>query len=133
MCGVRTPVARDTSRDASHQRIAPPRHTRNSTSDEIERHVCGRPAAPPTVALYLAATAKAHWGGSRNTIIQLGGRRRYILVDPDDSCGMYLLHKACELVNGRGTSGVSLLTTTCDCRDSRGTYLLHRADLAMAL
>ena len=35
--------------------------------------------------------AEAHWDGSRNMIAQLGGRRRYILVAPEDSCDMYLL------------------------------------------
>lgn len=37
--------------------------------------------------------AEAHWDGSRNMIGQFYGRRRYILVDPDDSCDMYLLAK----------------------------------------
>jgi len=37
--------------------------------------------------------AEAHWDGSRNMIAQFYGRRRYILVDPDDSCAMYLLAK----------------------------------------
>lgn len=37
--------------------------------------------------------AEAHWDGSRNMIGQFHGRRRYILVDPDDSCDMYLLAK----------------------------------------
>ena len=37
--------------------------------------------------------AEAHWDGSRNMIAQFFGRRRYILVDPDDSCDMYLLAK----------------------------------------
>mmetsp|Transcript_385 Transcript_385/g.546 ORF Transcript_385/g.546 Transcript_385/m.546 type:complete len:216 (+) Transcript_385:832-1479(+) len=37
--------------------------------------------------------AEAHWDGSRNMIAQFYGRRRYILVDPEDSCDMYLLHR----------------------------------------
>jgi hypothetical protein len=37
--------------------------------------------------------AEAHWDGSRNMIAQFYGRRRYVLVDPDDSCDMYLLPK----------------------------------------
>ena len=37
--------------------------------------------------------AEAHWDGSRNMIAQFYGRRRYILVDPDDTCDMYLLAK----------------------------------------
>ncbi|KAJ8600692.1 hypothetical protein CTAYLR_008312 [Chrysophaeum taylorii] len=40
-----------------------------------------------------AVIAEAHWDGSRNMIAQFYGRRRYILVDPDDSCDMYLLAK----------------------------------------
>ena len=36
--------------------------------------------------------SEAHWDGSNNMIVQLGGRRRYILVDPSPSgaCDMYL-------------------------------------------
>ena len=37
--------------------------------------------------------AEAHWDGSRNTIAQFYGRRRYVLVDPDHTCDMYLLAK----------------------------------------
>lgn len=37
--------------------------------------------------------AEAHWDGSRNMIAQFYGNRRYILVDPEDSCDMYLLAK----------------------------------------
>jgi len=37
--------------------------------------------------------AEAHWDGSRNMIAQFHGRRRYILVDPDDTCAMHLLAK----------------------------------------
>ncbi|KAK7234419.1 tRNAPhe (7-(3-amino-3-carboxypropyl)wyosine37-C2)-hydroxylase [Aureococcus anophagefferens] len=37
--------------------------------------------------------AEAHWDGSRNMVGQFYGRRRYVLVDPDDSCDMYLLAK----------------------------------------
>ncbi|KAJ1451082.1 hypothetical protein M885DRAFT_530652 [Pelagophyceae sp. CCMP2097] len=37
--------------------------------------------------------AEAHWDGSRNTIAQFYGRRRYILVDPAESCHMHLLPK----------------------------------------
>jgi len=37
--------------------------------------------------------AEAHWDGSRNMVAQFYGRRRYILVDPYDSCDMYLLNK----------------------------------------
>ena len=36
--------------------------------------------------------SEAHWDGSNNMIVQLGGHRRYILVDPSPSgaCDMYL-------------------------------------------
>jgi len=37
--------------------------------------------------------AEAHWDGSRNMIAQFYGRRRYVLVDPDHTCAMYLLAK----------------------------------------
>jgi len=37
--------------------------------------------------------AEAHWDGSRNMIAQFHGRRRYVLVDPDNTCDMYLLAK----------------------------------------